>query len=362
MSGDRLEVDLRDDPHVERLGPLLRELTNFATADVPAGLAMAVVDRDGVVLAAHGGWACVVGSRVPVERTTLFDLASLTKVVATTTLAMALEQRGTWSLGDPVRRWVSDFPATQTTLVDLLTHTSGLIAHRPYFETLRGRRQVRAAVCRDALGTSPAGQVVYSDLNFMLLGWAVEKAAGRRIDQLFREQVADPLGMAATRFRPPTRARLMTAATEADGDQRTTPMLVWGSVHDGNSAALDGISGHAGLFSPVDDLARFAQAFLDPKGHPLLTAGSIAAMTTRRAGTDDDVRGLGWRLAPADWGSWSARTFWHTGFTGTSLLIDPERGIGVVLLTNAIHPRRRLEDRDALQRCVYRLVAEAWPS
>ena len=360
MGGDRLRVELRDDRHVARLGPLLQALTGLTSSDFPAGLALAVVDSEGIVLAAHGGWACVVGPRIPVHRTTLFDIASLTKVVATVTLSVAFEERRVWALDDPVARWVPDFPQADTTLTHLLTHTSGLIAHRPYFETLRGRRQIRAAVCRDGIDATPGDRVTYSDLNFMLLGWALEKAGGRRIDRLFRDEVAGPLAMTATRYRPPARMKASTAATEGDGDQRLAPMLVRGSVHDGNAWALGGISGHAGLFAPLDDLARFAQAFLEPGRHPVLSASSIAAMTRRRAGKSPDVRGLGWRLAPTDLGSWSAQTFWHTGFTGTSILVDPERGIGVVLLTNAIHPRRRLEDQDALQAHIHRLIARTW--
>ena len=136
--------------------------------------------------------------------------------------------------------------------------------------------------------------------------------------------------------------------------------LVWGSVHDGNTWALGGISGHAGLFAPIDDMARFIGAFLTPDRHPVLTGSSIAAMTRPRAGEPPDVRALGWRLGPTGWGSWSGHAFWHTGFTGTSLLVDPERGLGVALLTNALHPDRRLDARDALQADVHRLVSEAF--
>jgi CubicO group peptidase (beta-lactamase class C family) len=360
MSGDLLSMELREGPRVERLGALLAALAGTASANVPAGLAVAIVDADGPILTAHRGWACLVDARVPVQRTTLFDLASLTKVVATTTLAVAFEERGRWALDDTVTRWVPDFPASDTRLHHLLTHTSGLIAHRPYFETLQGRRQVRAAVCRDGPNTAPGKAVVYSDLNFMLLGWALEKAGGDRIDRLFLTEVAAPLGMAATRYRPPARLRQSTAATEAGGDQRREPMLVWGSVHDGNTWALGGVSGHAGLFAPLDDLVRFTRALLDPASHPVLSASSIERMTARHAGAGADIRGLGWRLAPTEWGRWSNRSFWHTGFTGTSILVDPVRGIGVVMLTNAIHPERRLAERDAFHALVHTTIAEAW--
>jgi CubicO group peptidase (beta-lactamase class C family) len=130
---------------------------------------------------------------------------------------------------------------------------------------------------------------------------------------------------------------------------------VWGEVHDGNAWALGGIAGHAGLFAPVDDMARYAAALLAPS-HPVLSPSSIREMATRQAGEQPDVRGLGWRLAPSAWGAWPEGTYWHTGFTGTSLLIAPALGIGVVLLTNAVHPARRPERQVAMRVAFHRAV------
>ena len=153
--------------------------------------------------------------------------------------------------------------------------------------------------------------------------------------------------------------RRRTAATELDGDQRLQPGLVWGEVHDGNAFALGGVSGHAGLFAPIGDMARFVQAVLAAHTGGLLSSESVALMSSRQAASGDDVRGIGWRLEPQQWGSWPLGTVWHTGFTGTSLLIAPRGGTGVALLTNSVHPHRRLDDQAAMRAEVHRLVAEA---
>ncbi|HKA11362.1 MAG TPA: serine hydrolase domain-containing protein [Candidatus Dormibacteraeota bacterium] len=322
----------------------------------PPGAVAALVDREGVVGRMWGGCAAVVPERVPVAQDTLFDLASLTKVTVTVPLVLLLRDRGLWSLADPVRRWVAGFPDEGVTLWHCLTHTSGLPPHRPFYRVAWGRG-VRLALLKEARRTSGTGEVAYSDLNFMLLGWAVESCAGRRLRQLARDDLLGPLGMRRTDFRPGRRLRRRTAATEADGDQRPTPGVVWGEVHDGNAWAMGGVAGHAGLFAPLDDLAAFAGALLRPRSHPVLQAHSIAEMGRRQAGAPPDVRGLGWRLAPDDWGGWPPTTRWHTGFTGTSLVVCPDRGLALVLLTNAVHPRRRPEGLAELRREVHQAVA-----
>ena len=199
----------------------------------------------------------------------------------------------------------------------------------------------------EAASSAPGEDVRYSDLGFMLLGWVLEACLGRSLEDAFAAEVAAPLGLRHTQFRPSSADRRRTAATELNGDQRPRPGLVWGEVHDGNAHALGGVAGHAGLFAPLGDMARFVQALLDPEPGTLLSAESIALMGTRQASTGADVRGIGWRLEPENWGSWPPGTIWHTGFTGTSLLVAPARGTAVVLLTNSVHPYRRLDDQAA---------------
>jgi CubicO group peptidase (beta-lactamase class C family)/ribosomal protein S18 acetylase RimI-like enzyme len=352
VGGDRLLAD----PVLRRLRGYLDELVDKG---FPPSISLAIVGRDGPVLECFGGKACVVGEVVPTTIRTCYDLASLTKLVCTVTLVLAAAQRGELALDDPVRRFLPSYPNSATTLRHLLTHTAGLVDHRPFFATLEGREQIEAAVYQEARGAGPTATVRYSDLGFMLLGWALERLYGAALDELFASKVARPLGLDRTGFRP-TVDRHEIAATELDSDQRRGPGLVWGEVHDGNAFALGGVAGHAGLFAPLEDLARYLAGLLNPGGTQVLDARSIAEMGARQAGTGDDVRSIGWRLSPTQWGAWPVDTIWHTGFTGTSLLVSPSRGVGVVLLTNAVHPARRLKEQAAVRARIHQLLAEAF--
>jgi CubicO group peptidase (beta-lactamase class C family) len=165
--------------------------------------------------------------------------------------------------------------------------------------------------------------------------------------------------MAETRYRPPARYLPRIAATERNGDQRLTKQLVWGDVHDGNAWALGGVAGHAGLFAPTNDLIRFVQSFLGTRGPRVLNSASLASISRHPTGAQPTVRGLGWRLEPADWGQWPSDTLWHTGFTGTSLLISPSANLGVIFMTNAIHPVRQLERHEELRAAIHATIAKA---
>lgn len=344
------------DPALGRLRDYLEQLVETG---FPPSISLAVVGREGPVLECFGGNACVVGEVVATTIGTRYDLASLTKLVCTVTLVLAASRRGELALDDPVRRLLPSYPNPATTLRHLLTHTAGLVDHRPFFATLDGREQIEAAVYKEAAGATPTAVVRYSDLGYMLLGWALERLHGTPLDELFASLVAGPLGLNRTGFHP-AGDRREVAATELDGDQRLGRGLVWGEVHDGNAFALGGVAGHAGLFAPLEDLSRYVVGLLDPGATPVLDARSIAEMGTRQAGAGDDVRGIGWRLFPTQWGSWPADTIWHTGFTGTSLLVSPSRGVGIVLLTNAVHPVRRLEEQAGVRSRIHQLLAEAF--
>ncbi len=362
-----LVFDVRGDgalAHSPAVGRLRNYLVSLLSGGFPPSMSLAVVRPEGVVLEAYGGWACLAdGAEANVATTleTCYDLASLTKVVCTTTLVLMARQRRALALEDPVVRWLPGYPQPRTTLEHLLTHTSGLVDHVPFYATAVGRAPIEAALYAEASTSVPGSAVRYSDLNFMLLGWVLEACLGRSLDEAFALEVAEPLGLRRTRFRPPLTDRRLAAATELDGDQRLGPRLVWGEVHDGNAFALGGVAGHAGLFAPLNDLARFVQVLLAPEAGRLLSAESIALMGARHAAGAGDVRGIGWRLEPENWGSWPPGTIWHTGFTGTSLLVAPGRATGVVLLTNSVHPRRRLDDQAVVRAEVHRLVAEALP-
>ncbi|HJZ27829.1 MAG TPA: serine hydrolase domain-containing protein [Streptosporangiaceae bacterium] len=327
----------------------------------PPAAAVRVCTPGSSPYAAAGGWARLADADlpepVPADAETLFDLASLTKVVATLPLVLLLHQRGQWSIDDPVARWLPGAPRSPVTISQCLLHVSGLVPHRPYYATCAGSAEIKRAVIAELADAVP-GQVSYSDLGFMLLGWAVEECAGEPLAVLAEREVLGPLGMASTGYRPRA-PRSRIAATEADGDQRAGAGVVWGQVHDGNAFALGGISGHAGLFGTAGDLGRFVSALLTPDRHPVLRAETLALMTARRAGAGPESRVLGWRLDPEAWGRWPDGTIWHTGFTGTSLLIAPALGVAVVLLSNAVHPVRRLDQIGAFRAQVHRAIRDA---
>jgi CubicO group peptidase (beta-lactamase class C family) len=289
----------------------------------------------------HFTWSSA--SAVPNADSTLFDLASLTKVVATTPASMVLVETGRLKLEDSVQRYLPEFVGAgkdRVTVRQLLEHRSGLRAFLPLNERAATAADARRLVLEEPLRWPPGTRVEYSDLNAMLLGWIVERVAGRPLDSLARHAVFEPLGMTSTRFRPPRALR-----------PRIPPVGLWrghaiaGEVHDQNAARLGGVSGHAGLYSTGADLARYAQFWLRrgalPDGRRLVRPELVEAYLRRRAGN----RGFGWALRDTttadDAGTLlSARAVGHGGYTGTSLWIDPERDLFVVLLTNRVFAPR----------------------
>lgn len=199
-----LTLDARADARLVEAGARVVALLDNGVADgYPAGATLAVADADGELMTLTAGWACRVGEEIATAPGTHYDLASLTKVVCTTPLVMALAERGAWDLDDPLSRWLDGFPNGAVTLRQLLTHTSGLPAHREFYRLPGGPQAIRAAVYAEADRTLTPGTVCYSDLGFMLLGWAVEQCTGTPLDELFQTTIAAPLGLAQTRFRPP---------------------------------------------------------------------------------------------------------------------------------------------------------------
>jgi len=353
----------RDHP-ADRYLPVSRLLLDRVAAGFPPGLAMEVRSAAGTAYAAAGGFATLAGpwaggaeTSIPAEPNSLFDLASLTKVVATLPLVLLLHQRRQWSIDDPISRWLPAAPSSSVTISDCLLHAAGLVPFRQYYRTSSDPAEIKRAVIAE-LASATVGPVSYSDVGFMLLGWAVETCVGESLAQLFAREIAGPLGMTSTGYLPAAQ-RQHIAATEADGDRRAGSGLVWGEVHDGNAFALGGVSGHAGLFGTAADLGRFAAALLERDHHPVLSADTIALMTSRRAGAGAEARVLGWRVRPDQWGSWPAGTIWHTGFTGTSLLVAPALDAAVVLLTNAVHPVRRPAETAQFRAEVHQAVRTA---
>lgn len=301
----------------------------------------------------------------PVDAATRYDLASLTKVVGCLSAFLRLLDAGELRLDDPVRRfysnagWFQDPSLGDVRLEALATHTSGLPAWKPLFAQVADRRMGLANVLQTPL-EGHAGRYRYSDLGVMVLTAVIERAAGERLDSFLRREVFEPLGMDATGYNPGAE-RGPVAATEDDGLRGG---MLEGVVHDENAWILDGVSGHAGLFAPAADLLAYGRAWLRLEA-PFASERWMSEALVDRSTGEGPRRGLLWRLAQVDWpfgDAVSAKAFGHTGFTGTSLVVDPEQGWVVVLLTNRVHPsRERGSGIDGLRRDVHRLVAGGYP-
>ena len=339
--------------------PVRARLDRAVSEGVTPGAVVAVVDRAGAVAAAATGVRRLGGPATDAE--TRYDLASLTKVVATLPSVLKLVASGEVDLEDPVGRFFTAAGLFQEpSLADvpiraLLAHSSGLPAWRPLYAQPTDRRAALAAVLHTEL-LHPAGTVVYSDLGFMLLGAIVERVAHERLDAFAAREVFGPLGMHATSYGP--LSGVPVAATEDCGWR---DRVLEGEVHDENATVWDGVAGHAGLFGTAGDLARYAHAWLIRDARLAPAALLDACIREASAAADGARRGLGWMLAfERSFGGAGARGYGHTGFTGTSLWIEPEAGHATVLLTNRVHPRRTEPGGvHALRRDVHALVRAA---
>ena len=327
----------------ERLATISRVVRRGVDAGGYPGAAV-VIGRRGAAVYEKGfgriGWT-KDAAEVDADRT-IYDLASLTKVVGTTTAAMILYDETRLDLDAPVARYLPTFTGGAKDLVTvrhLLTHRSGLPAGRELWRMASSVDQAKRIVLETPLACQPGACYVYSDLGADVLGWVVEAIAGQRIDHFLAERVFVPLGMNDTFYNPPDSVRYRIAPTEVS-PPRGYPIK--GEVHDENAFALGGVAGHAGLFSTAADLAVFAQMMLNGGSYDdvrIVSDSAVSLFTRRTAGT----RALGWDTADGQGGSGEYLTesaFGHTGYTGTSLWIDPDRQMFVVLLTNRVHAAR----------------------
>jgi beta-N-acetylhexosaminidase len=300
---------------------------------------------------------------------TIYDAASLTKPVVTAALIAMQVEAGRIGLDLPVARYIPEWndgpnPDWRKTVTvrNLLTHSSGLPAHEDYFLTLHSKREFIAAICREPLEYAPGTKTVYSDLGFILLGEILERATGKTMDQLAHEQIFAPLNLAGTMFNPPKSLLSRIAPTENDTTFRKR--LLQGEVHDENAFAMSGVAGHAGLFATAGDLAAFCQMLLNGGiygHHRLLTRATISQFTAAQP-LADNARTLGWMTPTPNSSSgryFSAHTFGHLGFTGTSIWIDPDRRLFVILLTNRVYPTRENDKIAAVRPAVHDAVIES---
>jgi uncharacterized protein YbbC (DUF1343 family)/beta-glucosidase-like glycosyl hydrolase len=328
------------------LAALDRVIEDFRARGAFPGGVVAVGRRGRLAHLRAFGTATYAPDSPAVTTDTIYDLASLTKVLATTTVAMSLVDEGRLDLDRPVRSYLPGFRGPgkdAVTVRQLLSHSSGVDWWAPLYKEGLDRRGVLRRIQEMDLVYAPGTESKYSDLGILLLGEILERVAGRPLEELARARVFAPLGMQDATFRPPAALRPRIAPTERDPWRGR---LVHGEVHDENAFALGGVAPHAGLFATARDVARFAQMVLNGGvfEHRRVVSRSTLAEFTARAGVPGSTRALGWDTR-SDTGSsagalFSSVSFGHTGFTGTSLWIDPARELFVVLLTNRVHPTR----------------------
>jgi uncharacterized protein YbbC (DUF1343 family)/CubicO group peptidase (beta-lactamase class C family) len=313
----------------------------IAEGNIPG--AVLVVGHNGKVVyrKAYGSRA-LEPRREPMTLDTIFDLASLTKVIATTTAVMQLVEQGKVRLNDPVAKYLPEFAQNgkeDITIRQLLTHYSGLAPDLDLGTEWQGKNTAYQLAFVMPPETTPGSGFVYSDINFITLGALVEKIAGETLDLYTQQHIFTPLKMTHTRFLPPASWRPKIAPTQYDEKEH----MLRGVVHDPTARRMGGVAGHAGLFSTGDDLAKFAQALLEG-GDGILSPLTVAKMTEPETPPSAPVlRGFGWDIdSPFSSNRGDllpVGSFGHTGWTGTSIWIDPTTQTYIILLTNSVHPR-----------------------
>lgn len=309
---------------------------------------IAVTHRDRVVALKSFGHLTYEADSPLAPPATLFDLASITKAVATTTMAMILYERGLLDLDSTVAGTVPEFRANScgepdsrrrgVTFHMLLAHCSGLPAYEKLFLKAHSRDGLLRAAFTTPLSTDPGTRAEYSDIGFILLGAALERIANESLDAFCQREIFGPLAMINTTFNPPADARRKIPPT-AD-DRAFRKKIIQGEVQDENAFVLGGVAGHAGLFSTAGDLTRFAHAMIRG-GLPILCPETVTLFTRRESQPSGTSRALGWDtpFAPSQSGKYFGNgSFGHLGYTGTSLWIDPERQLSITLLTNRSWP------------------------
>ena len=352
LPADPMKLEPMDVRGEAKLQPAFTVIENAIADHAFPGATMAVGYRGKVSFHAFGKLSYDSNSAAT-KIDTMYDLASLTKVVVTTTLVEKLVEGDFPSplfLDAPIERYLPEWSSGpqpewrhRVTVRNLMTHTSGLPPFKEYWRTSKGKADTLSKIFAEPLEYEPGTKVVYSDLGIILMAEIIQRLTGKSLDQLAREYIFDPLGMSSSMYNPPKKLWPEIAPTEIDNQLRHR--LVQGEVHDENAYAIGGVSGHAGVFSTSPDLAAFCQMLLN-RGiyahHRIVKRATLSEFTAPQA-LAKDTRTLGW-VVPTEGGSsghyFSAHSYGHTGFTGTTIWIDPDRQLFVVLLTNRVNPTR----------------------
>jgi CubicO group peptidase (beta-lactamase class C family) len=335
------------------------------------GASLAVVYRGELVAWRGIGRFTYAPDSPPVMPTTVFDLASVTKAVATTPMAMVLYERGSLALDQPVIEVLPQFGLNesgspspdlrrhQVTVRVLLAHSSGLADYAKFFLRAQTGEELVRLACAAPLAEPPMQRACYSDIGFILLGEVLARLADEPLDRFCRREIFVPLRMDTAGFCPPPEWKAEIPPTADDRDFRMR--IIQGEVHDENASLMGGISGHAGLFANALDVAMFAHSMLRG-GSPILSPETVRLFTTRQTAPPGTSRALGWDTPslPSQSGKYfSGSSFGHLGYTGTSLWCDPERDCAVVLLTNRTWPDRLTQEIKRVRPLVHDAVIEA---
>ncbi len=327
------------------------------------GASVAVTHRNELVALAGVGHFTYDAGAQAVDENTIYDLASVTKVIATTTLVMILHERRKLRLDMPVKEIIPEFAGSdprreQVTIRMLLNHTSGLPAYLRLFEQAHDRERLAETAFRAPLTADPGTRGDYSDIGFIILGELLARTTGEPLEISCRKEIFKPLGMRTTTYNPPLSWKQQIPPTVNDRSFRKR--IVHGEVHDENASILRGVSGHAGLFANAHDVALFAQCMLDG-GAPILKQETVELFTTRDASTPGSYA-LGWDTPtpPSQSGKhFSPKSYGHLGYTGTSLWIDHERRLSVTLLTNRTWPDRASDKIKTVRPAFHDAILEA---
>ena len=356
-----------------RLKPVYDLLDQAVANDAFPGGVVAVGWKGQIAIHPFGKLAH--GAKWPkVNADTMYDMASVTKVVVTTTSAEMLWQQSRLNLDAPVSRYLPEFldaaksdpnPTwrSRITVRNLMLHDAGLPATVQFFKDMKGSDAILARAMATPLEYEPGTRVVYSDLSIMLLGEIIHRLTGQTLDVFAKQNIFDPLGMTHSMFNPSKRLRVNIAPTEDDTSYRHR--LVWGEVHDENAWAMGGVAGHAGLFSTAGDISIFAQMMLNGGiyAHKRVLNRSTIAMFTKRDNIGDSARALGWDVVTEPDSSagkyFSQQAYGHLGFTGTSIWIDPTKDLFVILLTNRVNPTRANDKIRDVRPALHNAVCEA---
>ena len=323
------------------LGEAKEYLEKVVSAGEIPGFSLCALTKDESESFVYGS-ASIIPEVKKLEKDMLYDLASLTKVVSTTTITLKCIEKGFLSLDTKICEVLKDCPYPDVTIKHILTHTSGIIYDDKEYKKLHGKEEIKKFIFKHPLSFAPGTKVEYSDFGYVVLGFVIEELVGE-IDEVARSWIFEPLEMKNTFYTPLKYINKENIVPCEDTKDRG---LAWGEVHDGKAYRLDGLSGNAGLFSNAEDLSHFVQMLLNNglyKKKRILSPSTINNLKKCYTERLNLRRTLGWFVneQSAPMGDYySERCLFHTGFTGTSIYVDFDREVGIILLTNRIHPSR----------------------